>query len=299
MRKSEYVLKDLGIEHTAPIGSKIKFYLAQSWALAFIWLKILWGVFRWLQKPRWAQLDFIERTIVTPIYELFAGERSASKAISKITDKYYQALKQHEATGANLSIRADLENIMEIVSEYKVIKTVMIGILALLYIGGFTLIWAIWDYIWTLTSISSLIASVSLFPAKGYIGASLFIPMFFSILLRIVVGIPLLAYTFFMIIAGWRLAVVMIKSLNNINKEELEVFVDGMGGYLFQKIEDLDNHDLAINIRNAVIETVVTNQDFTIIRDDVFTRTLDQITLGNHTLTKPISEAQDGTERAN
>lgn len=263
-KKPESMLETFGIEPFRSIGGFVLILKRLLFVFIVIPSRALKALFLWLSDPKWSQITAIERSLILPVVELFGGEHGASVSIAKMADFFFEKFHYAKSTGTKPSIRPKFEDIAIVTQTYRIVKILTIVFMMILYFFVYEIMIAVWDQA---TNVIMFIgAGLTFFVGTATSGAmaASFASMlvgFFLWSVKILATIIVMSMLSWMVLTAYHLLIYLVKTLQEIDSEELEGFVDYNLDYVITKIAEVEGIDMALDVRDAVIESLVSKTD--------------------------------------
>lgn len=250
-QKDNEVLRDLGIKKGVKSGFKY-----MLWFTFIIPAKI----FSFLLAPRWEYLQFLERSILTPIFEMefVSGSRSPSEMTGAVYEKYLNYLSVTQKTGVeDPSLKPETATIERIVAFAKFRTILSMLIVAM----GAMLMYDAMDILTDLISeILGLIVGIFLYLSIDLIGLGLSVWFAAKIITYFLIAYLIMFFVAFMVEA--------FRNVAFTRREMVLNFIDDSVNYTVAKSIENFGEDVAYQAYELLIENLVIKRD--VKRYDVY-----------------------------
>jgi len=252
-QRDNEMLRDLAIEKGLSSGLRYLLYL--SFVLPF-------RLLTWVLTPRWAWVHFVQRHVVSPLFEVafIAGDESPSKILGGIFETNLNHIHSAGITGVK---KSTLKPVISPIERLIMFAKLRIFLTLAIFALGAGLIWGL---LYDIAAGTGLIAAVVSFFSFGatvdpWSGASAAQNLFAAIGGGAIIGYAilfvLLGYISYILIFLLRFLVESIKSLMFADREMLIDFIDDTLHYTIAKTIELYGEDVAIDAYDLVLENVV------------------------------------------
>ncbi len=245
MKVSGNILADLQVEKFSWKDGKKIFIL--GWKESFKMWRMFISFLKFLFYPTYEGISVIQRLIITPVMELFLGERSAGSAINRIYNGYVQGKLTEKRTGNKTNFAPDFDSLNMIVNELKILKIGTLVFLLITYLVFMELINIVIGNLFASGAILVMINSYfDVSHTFNYIVGGLF------------TGVYYLSFVFesFLAIVLFRLFFLTLRELNKIDPEEIIIFVNDATKYITQKTIESAGEEIALFSKQATVETI-------------------------------------------
>jgi len=229
--------------------------------LIYIFFVLPLKLLEFILNPSWAWVYFMQRHMVSPLFEIDAltGSESPSRLLGEIYEKNLNYLKTTSDSGVNSSTLKPSISILErimIFAKVRVIMTLLLfafGTVALfeLFSGIFDMLGLLFGAISGLIGIGYMHSSLDSGALIGGLSLGSLIGYVFW-----VIGGALIAY---MMMFAVRFFLQSIKSIMFADRKMLKDFVDDTLHYTISKSIELYGEDVALKAYDLLLENVVTN----------------------------------------
>jgi hypothetical protein len=211
-------------------------------------IKFVFGVLFFLFNPTWQAVHAFQRLMVVPIVEIVLGERSASTIFAKLFSNYYENKNKESATGTKSYTTPNFEGLNNVIAEMKMVKIITILCLILLYITAFEVLSVAYLFVAGFGAVGAF---------AGPVAPITTILMFIGFAVIFVV-------TSFLAIIAMRLIYSSIRELNKVESEDMKIFAQDSIAYIYKKAKESGKTEDADFAYNAVMYTVVLENDFVV-----------------------------------
>jgi len=244
MKINGSVLADLGVKKFS--FKNIKEILNVSWETTKSVFRMAWTLLKWFFNPTYEGINFIQRIIVFPIVEFFLGGRSAGAFLGKLYNDYFSAKITEKRTGSKAFIAPNFEQLNEIVSEFKIVKSVTI----LLFVVGYAGFIELFDMI---SLVSELGAVFGVTMGLNFDSNAMYVLTF----VLTAIGYVIHVFSAWLSVLLLRMIFLFMREFNRVDPIEMKSFVADAIEYISRKAGETTDLEVAKIAREAVIESTV------------------------------------------
>ncbi len=270
-QKDNEMLNDLNIKKGFLPGLRYLLYL--GFVLPF-------KIVGWVLTPRWAWVHFVQRHLISPMFEVDAisGEESPSKLLGTIYEKNINHFKSiRDANVEHSSLKPELSSLERIVifAKIRVVMTLLV------FAAAAEAVYELFDALIIQTGLlAALLGGFGFFAGSGgFGGTSDSVGAIATMLIFNYLPIFILsAYIAYILIFALRFVVEGAKSLMYADSQMLKDFVDDTLHYTIAKTMDLYEKEypgLALQAYDLVLENVVIERE-RYIKDEPFYKRLEK-----------------------
>ena len=269
-QKDNDMLNDLNIR---------KGFLAGLRYLLYLGFVLPFKMIGWIMTPKWAWVHFVQRHLVSPLFEVDAisGEESPSKIMGTMYEKYINHIKASTDAGMeHNTIKPEISSLERIV----IFAKIRVVITMFIFIFGAVSIYEMFNMIIVETGIfSALMGALSYFSVGDMDGLGGFVGLGVMGVAGYMPIVILGAYIAYIMIFALRFIVESAKSLMYVDRLMLTDFVDDSLHYTITKSIDMYGQDIAIDAYGLLLSNIVVEQN-RYVKDEPFYKLLkEEITL--------------------
>lgn len=220
-------------------------------------------ILTFLLSPSWAWVHFVQKHLVSPMFELDAltGSESPSRLLGTIYENNLNHFKVKSESGVSAST---LKPSIEVLERIMIFAKVRVIITFFIFIIGAMMIHELFDAIVAMIGVVFGFLSVFL----GFLGMETDYNSYASIFLGMGVGAFLMYATFalgaallaYLVVFAIRFFVESVRSIMYADREMMRQFVDDSLHYTIQKSTEIYGEEIALKAYSLLLENVVTNK---------------------------------------
>lgn len=240
-------------------GIKVDFSILGILSTAiFVFFILPWRIFKTMVQfsfnPKWEHIRSIERVVIIPVTNIFLGERSASMAIHKLIDIYFQAYSDSVKHAVQVSIRPIYQDIDRVVDGYKFTKIITALMMSLFYMLLFSMVLELG---FNVSAFTVLIV--------GMIGGANVGTAVIGFVIAFMLYVAIFLLGSWLILVAYHFLAHMIKESTIISSDELEDFVDNLTDYTFTKMAETNGVEAMEFVERALKESLILKNNHSLV----------------------------------